>query len=150
MRLIKGSIVFGVAFAAAWVIIFTFMQTPFQEAVPARLLWHQTPPYPIYYYLIGAFVLGLLIGSVTLGYSYVTAFLDARRHKHEAREARERAEQLERQVENMASELARRDERPAHPEPPAEADAAVDLEQLTGDQDPTADNDKDPRADDEA
>ena len=51
MRFLKAAVLFGVAFVAAWVIIFTFIQSPFHQTVPAKLLWYQTPPYPIYYML---------------------------------------------------------------------------------------------------
>jgi len=132
MKFFKGATVFAIAFAAAWVIIFTFIQTPFQQTVPAKLLWYQTPPYPIYYYLIGSFVLGLLIGLGAAGYSYLATAMQLRKQKRETREQRERAEGLERQLEGVASqptpEFQSRDEAPTSPESSAAVEQPPQIE----------------------
>jgi hypothetical protein len=78
----KGLFFFGIAFVAACVVLLTFMQQPFQTQAHADLLWYKTPDIPVYYFLIGAFVLGLLFGLVALLYywgSLSMALRDERR-----------------------------------------------------------------------
>ena len=62
MRFLKWGLIFAIAFAVAWVVIFTFNQEPFKIEAPAKILLWQTKPIPVYVYISGAFFLGLLIG----------------------------------------------------------------------------------------
>lgn len=100
MRFIKAGIFFAVSFAIAWILIFTFIQAPFHHPVPAKLLWRQTPPYPIFYYLIGAFVIGLAIGIGISVYYYVVLSVQVHKKAREARKAEKRARALEEQLED--------------------------------------------------
>ncbi|MBD3242316.1 MAG: DUF1049 domain-containing protein [Chitinivibrionales bacterium] len=89
MRFLKAAVFFAVSFIVAWVIIFTFIQPPFHQAVPAKLLWYQTDPYPIYYYLVGALVVGLAIGIAVSAYYYITLSSELRKARRKARHAEE-------------------------------------------------------------
>ncbi len=97
MRFLKAAVFFAVSFVAAWVIIFTFIQPPFHQAVPAKLLWYQTDPYPIYYYLIGALVVGLAIGITVGAYYYITLSAELRKARKKARNAEEQLDSMRRQ-----------------------------------------------------
>jgi uncharacterized integral membrane protein len=68
MRFLKWGLLFAIAFAAAWVVIFTFNQDPFKIEVPAKILLWQTKSVPVYVYISGAFFIGLLIGLCMVMY----------------------------------------------------------------------------------
>lgn len=72
MRVLKWLAIFGVAFIAAWILIFTFTQPQFKETASARIITYYTPPIPIYLYVAGAFGIGLFIGLAVAFYYYVT------------------------------------------------------------------------------
>ena len=94
MRMMKGIFFFVVAFVVACVIILTFMQPPFHVAVGAKLLWYQTPPVPVFYYLAGAFAAGLLFGFVVFIYYYTQQGLELRETQREVRDKEVEAESL--------------------------------------------------------
>jgi hypothetical protein len=71
MKSLKWVIVFTIAFAFAWVTIFTFNQEPFRIQVPAKLILWQTRAIPVYFYLVGAFVSGLFIGLFIAFYNKI-------------------------------------------------------------------------------
>jgi uncharacterized membrane protein YciS (DUF1049 family) len=91
MRMIKWFLFFGIAFAFSWVLIFTFMQEPFRAMVTAKVLWYQSKPYPIYYFVLGSFTIGLLVGIVLLLYNFI--FLNVQLHR-----ANKRIRELEEQT----------------------------------------------------
>lgn len=62
MRFLKWGIIFAIAFALSWVVIFTFNQEPFKIQVPAKILFWETRSIPVYAYITGAFFSGLFIG----------------------------------------------------------------------------------------
>jgi uncharacterized membrane protein YciS (DUF1049 family) len=70
MKFIKWLLMFAVAFLAAWILIFTFIQEPFRQTAAARVLTWWTPAIPIYLYVAGAFVIGFAAGLVVALYSY--------------------------------------------------------------------------------
>jgi uncharacterized membrane protein YciS (DUF1049 family) len=79
MNLLKGTFIFLIAFVSACILIFTFMQEPFRQLVPGRILFWSTPAIPIWAYVAGAFTLGLTIGLLTTLYYFIV--LQARLHK---------------------------------------------------------------------
>jgi hypothetical protein len=74
VKLLKWGLVFIIAFVFAWVVIFTFGQEPFKVPVPAKLLFWKTPSIPVYYYLMGLFAAGLLIGLCIAIYYRIMLF----------------------------------------------------------------------------
>jgi uncharacterized integral membrane protein len=68
MRFLKWGIIFAIAFAVSWIVIFTFNQEPFKIQVPAKILFWQTRSIPVYAYITGAFALGLFIGICVVVY----------------------------------------------------------------------------------
>jgi hypothetical protein len=73
MRFIKWGLLFIVAFAVAWVVIFTFNQEPFKIQVPAKILFWQTKSIPVYAYITGAFFLGLFFGLCIVLYEKIVS-----------------------------------------------------------------------------
>jgi uncharacterized membrane protein YciS (DUF1049 family) len=71
MKLLKGLLIFVVAFLFACILIFTFTQEPFKQLVPAKIFTWRTPSIPIYTYVAGAFGIGLIIGLITTLYYYI-------------------------------------------------------------------------------
>lgn len=98
MRVVKWLVVFGVAFLAAWILIFTFTQPQFKVTASARILTYYTPQIPIYLYVAGAFGLGLLIGLAVAFYYYVSSQGQIRKCKKQIRV-------LEEDVKKTAAEL---------------------------------------------
>jgi len=76
MRLAKYLILFILAFIAAWVLIFTFTQAPFYTRVPARIFTFNTRAFPIYAYVVAAFVSGLIVGLLATVYTFITMKTD--------------------------------------------------------------------------
>jgi len=64
MRLIFMGITFGIAVIVALVLVLTFIQPEFNTRVGAQLFAYKTRQLPVYYYIIGAFAAGLLIGII--------------------------------------------------------------------------------------
>lgn len=101
MKFIKAGLFFAVSFLLAWVVIFTFIQPPFWQTVPAKLLWYQTVPYPIYFYLLAALCAGLTIGIVMTLYYYLTFSSAARARKREIRDLTEQNATLKNEVSRL-------------------------------------------------
>jgi hypothetical protein len=68
MGFIKWIVLFLCAFCVAFVIIVTFSQAPFKQPVPAMIFTYQTASIPLYWYVLGALCLGLVIGLVVALY----------------------------------------------------------------------------------
>jgi hypothetical protein len=55
------------------VLVLTFIQPEFKVAVGAQILTHKTQRIPVYFYVLGAFILGLAMGTVAAIYGFVRA-----------------------------------------------------------------------------
>lgn len=102
MKFVKWAAVFVVAFIVAWILIFTFIQEPFKQTAAARILKWWTPAIPIYLYVVGAFVGGLMVGLGVAVFNYVTLQAKVHHYKKEYKtlevqygEANARAKQFE-------------------------------------------------------
>jgi uncharacterized protein YlxW (UPF0749 family) len=105
MRFLKWSALFVAAFMMAWILIFTFTQEPFKNMVPARILAYQTPPIPVYLYVVTAFGSGLLIGLwVALYYFIVQKRLLGQKSK-EAKALEEELIRSRNELERLQAEL---------------------------------------------
>ena len=71
MAFVKWAIVFAAAFCAAFVIIVTFSQEPFKQAVPAMIFSYQTKSMAIYWYVVIALGTGLAVGLAVALYTYI-------------------------------------------------------------------------------
>jgi hypothetical protein len=72
MAFVKWIILFAAAFCVAFVIIVTFSQAPFKQPVAAVIFTYQTMPIALYWYVIGALGLGLVIGFAVALYNYIS------------------------------------------------------------------------------
>lgn len=116
MKFVKAGIFFAVSFLLAWVTIFTFIQEPFMQTVPAKLLWYNTPSYPIYFYLLAALGAGLVAGTVISLYYYVTFSVAARARRRQTKDLedqnallRAELERLQKTCEILRAETTRHD-----------------------------------------
>jgi hypothetical protein len=110
MRFLKWSVIFVAAFVMAWILIFTFIQEPFKNMVPARILTYQTPPIPVYLYVAGAFGAGLLLGLwVALYYFIVQKRLLGMKSK-EASTLEDELIRNRNELERLQAELDRKNE----------------------------------------
>jgi hypothetical protein len=98
MRILKAAIIFLMAFLLAWMVFFTFTQAPFQQTVPARLLFYQTPAIAIWVYLLGSFGIGLTIGIGVAAILAISLTLALRRKEKELRDLRGRLDDTQRAV----------------------------------------------------
>lgn len=87
MKLLKWILLFVVAFLVAWILIFTFTQPPFAQGVPAKIFTYRTPSIPVYIYVAGAFMTGLLLGCSLALYNYITGGLKVRKLSKKLRSA---------------------------------------------------------------
>ena len=88
MRTFKVLVLFLIAFVFAWIILATFTQAPFKAPVSAVVLWYQTPPLPIFWYVAGAVFLGIAIGVLCMVSPLMNAWA-------QVKSARKRIKQLE-------------------------------------------------------
>jgi uncharacterized integral membrane protein len=77
MKFMKWVLIFVVAFMVAWILIFTFTQPPFAQGVPAKIFTYRTPSIPVYIYVAGAFITGLLLGCSLAFYYFITGSMKA-------------------------------------------------------------------------
>jgi hypothetical protein len=129
MKFLKWSLFFVFSFLVAWIIIFTFIQEPFRQVVPAQILAYQSPPFPIYLYIAFAFFFGLGIGLVVSFYQYVTLSAAVRREQRQMETLEEEYQALQRKCE-PGVEVAPREETANYPAPKEASDAPSLQERL--------------------
>jgi hypothetical protein len=116
MAFAKWAIVFAAAFCLAFVIIVTFSQAPFKQAVPAMIFSYQTRAIPLYWYVVGALGAGLAVGLAVALYNYIDLQAANFRKNKTIRELEERIAVLQgpgREAQVRAAEPAA----PVVPEP---------------------------------
>ncbi len=102
MKLLKWSVFFIFAFVVSFIILRTFSQDVFKEAVPARVLGNETPAIPIYIYIAGAFTLGLVIGLFVAVYNFVTGASEGFKKSKRIKELEKELDFLKDQQVNMS------------------------------------------------
>jgi len=107
MKILKWGSVFVIAFAAAWVLLFTFTQAPFKEVAPVNLVFTQTAEFPIYVFAIGTFAIGLFIGFFVAAYYYIAGQAGIHSKKKEIRRLQDVIKEMESELEHVRSELER-------------------------------------------
>ncbi|MBN1307402.1 MAG: DUF1049 domain-containing protein [Chitinispirillaceae bacterium] len=110
MKILKWLVVFVIAFLFAWILIFTFTQEQFKQVAAARILTYWTPAIPIYYYVAGAFGVGLILGLFAAFYYYIVLQSKVHRRTKELRELEEKLADARRMLEQ--SETARTTDTP--------------------------------------
>ena len=104
MKVLKWGSVFVVAFAAAWVLLFTFTQEPFKEVAPVNLVFVQTPEFPMYTFAAGTFAIGLFIGFFVAAYYYIAGQAGIRSKKKDIKELEELIREKDGEAEKLRAE----------------------------------------------
>ena len=86
MRLLTWLLLFIVAFFIALVLVLTFTQPAFKQMASVRILTVETHAIPVYMYVIGAFVTGLLFGVCAMLSGFVRSKVDAGRKSKRIRD----------------------------------------------------------------
>jgi hypothetical protein len=86
MRTFTWLLLFVVALFLAMVMVLTFMQPAFRQEVGARIFTIQTRALPVYLYVLGAFLAGLLFGVLTVLPGYIRAAVESGRRNRRIRE----------------------------------------------------------------
>jgi hypothetical protein len=73
MRLMKWLLLFALSLFIALVLVLTFVQPAFKVEVGAQILTHTTRPIPVYLYVLGAFIAGLVLGASAAVIGFVRA-----------------------------------------------------------------------------
>ena len=95
-RLVSWLLLFLIAFFIALVLVLTFMQEAFRVEVGAQILTFKTRPFPVYLYVLAAFVAGLGIGTAALLFTFIGAKADSMRKNRHIRELEQRLAETER------------------------------------------------------
>jgi uncharacterized integral membrane protein len=66
MRAVTWLLLFFIAVLVAVVLVLTFMQPAFKQEVGARIFSVQSRALPVYFYVLGAFLAGLLLGVLSV------------------------------------------------------------------------------------
>ncbi len=99
MKIFKWVTIFVIAFLFAWILIFTFTQEQFKQVAQARILAYWTPAIPIYFYVAGAFGIGLVLGLLAALYYYILFQTKMRRATRENRDLEEKLAMTHRELE---------------------------------------------------
>lgn len=99
MRLVKWAIVFVFSFAVSLVVVTTFVRPAFRAPVSAGVFGYTTPAFPMYYYIVGAFLTGLAIGLLVAFYNFFSRAVDSSRKG-------KRIKQLEKEVDFLSDQRA--------------------------------------------
>jgi hypothetical protein len=99
MRMMTWLFLFVIAFFIALVLVLTFMQPEFKKEVGAQVLMLHTKPFPVYLYVLGAFLAGLALGMGAALYNFIRAKAGGLRMNRQIRE-------LERQLADTKRMMA--------------------------------------------
>jgi len=86
MKLIKWTLIFIIAFIISLIMILTFSQEVFKQTASARIVGYVTPEIPVYYYIAGAFGLGLLVGLGVALYTFISGTAESLKKSRRIRE----------------------------------------------------------------
>jgi hypothetical protein len=95
MRTITWLLLFMIALIIAFVMVLTFMQPAFKQEVGARILTIQTRAIPVYMYVLGAFLSGLLFGILAVLPGFVRAKMEGGRRNRRIRELEQKLVEAE-------------------------------------------------------
>ncbi len=98
MKILKWGLFFIASFLISWILITTFSQEQFRQAVSARVFTYRTIAIPIYWYVAGAFAAGLLIGLFVAVYNYINLKHQLRKQNRVLRTLEEERDRLQMQA----------------------------------------------------
>jgi uncharacterized integral membrane protein len=121
MRFLTWVAIFIVALLIALALVLTFTQPEFKTSVGASIFAFKTPQWPVYWYVAGAFVIGLFLGVFQAVITFFRTRAEIFRKNRQVRELEEKVADLERQIDTLRPELTRQ----AAPQPPPSMTATV-------------------------
>jgi len=95
MRTVTWLFLFFVAIFIALVLVLTFMQPAFKQEVGARILTVTTHAIPVYMYVLGAFLAGLLFGVLSMLPGGIRTKLEGVRKSRRIRELEQKLAEAE-------------------------------------------------------
>jgi|WetSurMetagenome_2_1015567.scaffolds.fasta_scaffold215120_2 hypothetical protein len=107
MAVFKWLVLFLCAFCMAFVVVVTFSQAPFKEPVSAVIFTYKTASIPLYWYVIGALGVGLIVGLIVALYYFIVL-------KHDVYKKNKTIQKLEETLAEMELASKKND----IPEPP--------------------------------
>jgi uncharacterized membrane protein YciS (DUF1049 family) len=133
MKFLKWSLFFVASFLISWILITTFSQEAFRQPVSARVFAYQTIAIAIYWYVIGAFAAGLLIGLFVAVYNYINCSTRLRKRNRQIRALEEERDRLQMQATMNKPESRTHPPSivsPESPSPAAENEPEIDADDL--------------------
>ena len=100
MRMAMRILFFAVTLFIALALILTFRQPAFTTATGAQILFFKTRDYPVYYYVLGAFIAGLLLGFLPMLVKFAGARAAAGRAERKVRELERKLNDTEKPKES--------------------------------------------------
>jgi ABC-type phosphate/phosphonate transport system permease subunit len=102
MKQIRTIFGFSVAFFVALVVIFTFRQEPFRQPVKAWVPFYQNvPELAVYWYVAGAFILGIAVGLFWVLLTYIGSRARLSRKSKEAKDLEQEVARLKTVVDEL-------------------------------------------------
>jgi hypothetical protein len=103
MKVAKFCFVFLLAFALAWILIFTFTQDPFRATAPIKIFWYETPEFPMYVFAAFASAVTLIFGFSAAAYYYIAGRAGIRAKNKEIKRLEEVVKGLAEEPERLKS-----------------------------------------------
>lgn len=100
MKILKFILIFIFAFLFSWVLIFTFTQEQFKQLASVKLISYSSPPIAVYWYVIIAFGIGLLLGLISTIYYFFTLNMKLYSKNKEIKALEEKIIALENELRN--------------------------------------------------
>ncbi len=119
MKFLKWSLFFLFSFAVSWILISTFSQEEFSKEAPGVIFVYSTPSIPIYFYVAGAFLLGLLIGLMVAVFNYISLSSKGSRKSRKIKS-------LEKEITKLGAQLTEAEARELMPRALLEKDPSND------------------------
>ncbi|MCX7726423.1 MAG: LapA family protein [Chitinispirillaceae bacterium] len=102
MKVLKIILIFVFAFLFSWVLIFTFTQEQFKQLASVKLISYSSPPIAVYWYVIIAFGIGLLLGLISTVYYFFTLSSKLYSKNKEIKALEEKVAALENELQKYA------------------------------------------------
>jgi uncharacterized membrane protein YciS (DUF1049 family) len=120
MKMLSWLLLFILSLFISLVLVLTFIQPEFKQLVGAQILTYKARQLPVYFYVIGAFALGIALGTTQALYTFIRTRTEL---FHKNRRIRELEKLLEEQTAQQSAAAPQETERA--PEVPPEPDAAA-------------------------
>jgi len=99
MKFFKWSLIALFFFGVSAIIIKSISQDVFTAPARVWFFWQETPSFPVYWYVFGMFVFGLLVGLAVAGYYYTRLAVDRSKKNR-------RIQHLEHEMETLNKQIA--------------------------------------------